>query len=76
ENPYPPPEAVIKAIQDAATGPLNRYPDPTAKSFRNEASRVLGVFGWGGIRQEPVVQCVTRREPCHKVLMGIGSGKE
>ncbi|MCC9599690.1 histidinol-phosphate transaminase [Stieleria sp. JC731] len=43
ESPYPPPEAVIRAIQDAASGPLNRYPDPTAKSFRNEAARVLGL---------------------------------
>ncbi|WP_149497933.1 histidinol-phosphate transaminase [Roseiconus lacunae] len=43
ESPYPPPQEVIRAIQDAATGPLNRYPDPTARSFRNEASRVLGL---------------------------------
>lgn len=45
ENPYPPPPAVVKAIQDAATGPLNRYPDPTSTLFRRAASEVLGLAG-------------------------------
>ncbi|WP_390895648.1 histidinol-phosphate transaminase [Stieleria tagensis] len=45
ENPYPPPPTVVSAIQDAATGPLNRYPDPTATSFRRAAANVLGLPG-------------------------------
>jgi histidinol-phosphate aminotransferase len=45
ENPYPPPPAVVKAIQDAATGPLNRYPDPVATAFRRAAADALGLPG-------------------------------
>jgi histidinol-phosphate aminotransferase len=41
ENPYPPPPAVVSAIQNAASGPLNRYPDPTATVFRRAAADVL-----------------------------------
>ncbi|MEO1525387.1 MAG: histidinol-phosphate transaminase [Planctomycetota bacterium] len=43
ENPYPPPESVVAAIQSAASGPLNRYPDPTATAFRRAAAKVLGL---------------------------------
>ncbi|WP_182866309.1 histidinol-phosphate transaminase [Stieleria mannarensis] len=45
ENPYPPPPAVVSAIQDAAAGPLNRYPDPTASLFRRAAADALGLPG-------------------------------
>lgn len=45
ENPYPPPAPVVSAIQAAATGPLNRYPDPTATSFRRAAANALGLPG-------------------------------
>jgi histidinol-phosphate aminotransferase len=45
ENPYPPPPAVVQAIQDAASGPLNRYPDPTASLFRRAAAEALGLPG-------------------------------
>ncbi|MCA9137127.1 MAG: histidinol-phosphate transaminase [Planctomycetales bacterium] len=45
ENPYPPPPAVVSAIRDAASGPLNRYPDPTATAFRRTAASVLGLPG-------------------------------
>lgn len=45
ENPYPPPEAVVAAIREAAGGPLNRYPDPVATSFRYRAAETLGLPG-------------------------------
>lgn len=45
ENPYPPPPAVVDAIRAAATGPLNRYPDPLATSFRRAAAEALGLPG-------------------------------
>lgn len=45
ENPFPPPPAVVKAIIDAASGPLNRYPSPTAEPFRVAAAEVLGLPG-------------------------------
>ncbi|TWU57352.1 histidinol-phosphate transaminase [Rubripirellula reticaptiva] len=45
ENPYPPPPAVVEAIRQAATGPLNRYPDPMANSFRQAAAEALGIPG-------------------------------
>ena len=45
ENPYPPPQAVVEAIQAAATGPLNRYPDPIATAFRRAAAEALGLPG-------------------------------
>ena len=45
ENPYPPPDSVVAAIRDAASGPLNRYPDPTATAFRRAAAEVLGLPG-------------------------------
>ena len=45
ENPYPPPPAVVKAICDAASGPLNRYPNPLAQPFRIAAAEALGLPG-------------------------------
>lgn len=45
ENPYPPPPAVVDAIREAAGGPLNRYPDPVATSFRKAAAAALGMPG-------------------------------
>ena len=45
ENPYPPPPEVVTAIQNAATGALNRYPDPVATSFRRAAADALGLPG-------------------------------
>jgi histidinol-phosphate aminotransferase len=45
ENPYPPAPAVVEAIQQAATGTLNRYPDPMANAFRRAAADVLGLPG-------------------------------
>ncbi len=45
ENPYPPPPAVVRAITEAANGPLNRYPDPMATSFRRAAAEALGLPG-------------------------------
>ena len=45
ENPYPPSQAVVDAITRAASGPLNRYPDPTATPFRRAAADALGLPG-------------------------------
>ena len=45
ENPFPPPPAVVEAIRQAASGPLNRYPSPTAQPFRVAAAEVLGLPG-------------------------------
>ncbi len=45
ENPYPPPPAVVEAIRHAAGGPLNRYPDPMADTFRRAAAETLGMPG-------------------------------
>ncbi|TWT83124.1 Histidinol-phosphate aminotransferase [Planctomycetes bacterium CA13] len=45
ENPYPPSEAVVAAIQHAAAGALNRYPDPVATVFRRAAAESLGLPG-------------------------------
>ncbi|WP_197454851.1 histidinol-phosphate transaminase [Stieleria varia] len=45
ENPYPPPPSVVSALQAAASGPLNRYPDPTATAFRRAAANALGLPG-------------------------------
>lgn len=43
ENPYPPSPKVVEAIQNAATGRLNVYPDPYAGSFRKAAARLFDV---------------------------------
>lgn len=45
ENPYPPPQSVIEAITAAARSGLQRYPDPTASSFRRRAAEVLDLPG-------------------------------
>ena len=43
ENPYPPSPKVVEAIQQAATGRLNVYPDAAATGFREAAAEVFGV---------------------------------
>jgi histidinol-phosphate aminotransferase len=43
ENPYPPSPRVVEAIQQAATGRLNLYPDPLATKFRQAAAQQFGV---------------------------------
>lgn len=45
ENPYPPAPAVVEAIQQAAEGSLNRYPDPMANAFRRAAAEALDLPG-------------------------------
>ncbi|QDS94812.1 Histidinol-phosphate aminotransferase [Roseimaritima multifibrata] len=45
ENPYPAPPAVTAAIISAAQAGLQRYPDPTASSFRRQAAETLGLPG-------------------------------
>jgi histidinol-phosphate aminotransferase len=43
ENPFPPSNSVITAIQQAATQGLNVYPDALANSFRICAAQMLGL---------------------------------
>jgi histidinol-phosphate aminotransferase len=43
ENPYPPSPKVVEAIQNAAAGRLNVYPDPHASSFRKAAAKLFDV---------------------------------
>ena len=43
ENPYPPSPKVVEAIRNAATGRLNVYPDPMARSFRKAAAGLFDV---------------------------------
>ena len=43
ENPYPPSPHVVAAIQAAAGGRLNLYPDPLATKFRKAAAALFGV---------------------------------
>lgn len=45
ESPYPPPPPVVDAIAKAAAGPINRYPDPMATSFRRAAAEALNLPG-------------------------------
>ncbi len=45
ENPYPPSPAVIDAITAAASGRINRYPDPLATDFRVAAAQAYGLPG-------------------------------
>jgi histidinol-phosphate aminotransferase len=42
ENPYPPSDKVIKAIQKAADGRLRLYPNPTSEPLREKLSRMHG----------------------------------
>lgn len=43
ENPYPPSPRVAAAIEQAARGRLNVYPDPIATALRKKAAEVYGV---------------------------------
>jgi histidinol-phosphate aminotransferase len=43
ENPYPPSPKVVAAIEQAARGKLNLYPDPLATAFRRAAAPLFGV---------------------------------
>jgi histidinol-phosphate aminotransferase len=43
ENPYPPSPRVVEAIERAAGGRLNIYPDPLAGQFRRVAGRLFDV---------------------------------
>src|SRR5262245_39703455 len=44
ENPFPPSPRVVEAVRSALAGDrLGKYPDPTAKAFRESAGRVLGI---------------------------------
>jgi histidinol-phosphate aminotransferase len=43
ENPYPPSEAAIRAMETVVRHGLSRYPDPSAAAFRTRAAEVLGV---------------------------------
>lgn len=42
ENPYPPSPAVLAALKQVDAEQLRRYPDPTARIFREEAATLLG----------------------------------
>jgi histidinol-phosphate aminotransferase len=43
ENPYPPSPTVLKVMQQVEPELLRRYPEPTAKPFRESVGQVLGV---------------------------------
>ena len=43
ENPYPPSEAVMRAITDVTAEDLRRYPPPLAQPFRERAAEVHGL---------------------------------
>lgn len=43
ENPYPPSPHVLEAIERAARGRLNLYPDPLATALRKKAAEAYGV---------------------------------
>jgi len=43
ENPYPPSPRVVEAIETAARGRLNMYPDPLGTKFRAAAAPLFGV---------------------------------
>jgi histidinol-phosphate aminotransferase len=43
ENPYPPSPRVIEALEKAARGRINMYPDPLATKFREVAAPLFGV---------------------------------
>ena len=43
ENPYPPSPKVVSAIQQAASGRLNVYPDPLVSKFREVAAKCFGL---------------------------------
>jgi len=64
ENPYPPSERVLAAVQQALTGErLRKYPDPVGTAFRQTAGRVLGVDPEGiliGNGSDDILTIVTR----------------
>ena len=43
ENPYPPCDAVMDALRSVTPEQLRRYPNPTARAFREAAAEVHGV---------------------------------
>ena len=43
ENPYPPSPRVAEAVQAAAAGRLNLYPDPMISEFRQAAAELFGL---------------------------------
>ncbi len=43
ENPYPPADAVIEALQSISADALRRYPNPTAAAFRKQAAELHDV---------------------------------
>ncbi|MEG0873973.1 MAG: histidinol-phosphate transaminase [Clostridiales bacterium] len=43
ENPYPPSDNVLKAINDATKGDLRLYPDPEATALRETFAKYVGV---------------------------------
>lgn len=43
ENPYPPSPKVVEALESAARGRLNMYPDPLGTKFRQAAAPLFGV---------------------------------
>src|SRR5688572_8692815 len=43
ENPYPPSPEVVLAIESAARGRLNIYPDPLARKFCEQAAELFGL---------------------------------
>ena len=43
ENPYPPSDAAVRAMETVVRQGLSRYPDPLATAFRTRAAEVLGV---------------------------------
>ena len=43
ENPYPPSDAVRRAIESVLAQGLARYPDPSAEAFRQRAAQLHGV---------------------------------
>jgi histidinol-phosphate aminotransferase len=43
ENPYPPSPRVVAAIEQAARGRLNIYPDPLGRQFRVKAAELFGL---------------------------------
>src|SRR5688572_5766652 len=43
ENPYPPPPAVRRAVEEVLERGLQKYPDPLANCFRTRAAELLGL---------------------------------
>ncbi len=63
ENPYPPSETVVRAIQQAAQRGLERYPDPLGNAFRHRAAQLYGVEPDGilcGNGSDDILTIVTR----------------